>query len=104
MKWVTRVRICRSAPALAGALMPLSANAQAFNNLCNVYNTYFSANSKLISFALMIWVIGALVFWFGQVGGDRQPKVAFLLASVPITAGVVMMFPQVLGTMGVATC
>lgn len=99
---ISRIGVGLSAPVLA--LMPLSANAQAFQGLCNVYNTYFSAHSQLIGFGLMIMVVGALVVWFSEVGGDVRPKMAYLFASIPITAGVVLIFPQILGTMGFATC
>lgn len=80
---------------------PATANAQAFNNLCAVYNTYFSANSQLIGFGLSIMIIVSLVAYFTS---EEKRGIISVVASIAIIAGVVMMFPQILGTMGFTTC
>lgn len=81
---------------------PATANAQsAFGNLCAVYNTYFSANSQLIGFGLSIMIIVSLVAYFTS---EEKRGIISVVASIAIIAGVVMMFPQILSTMGFTTC
>ncbi len=93
------------APSIAWGDEPLiGAPGGGLDALCNVYNTWVGPNSKLIGFVLMIMVVSALVLWFGQVGGDRRASLGWLFAFVPITAAVILAFPQILSAMGIATC
>lgn len=93
----------RASIALFATLMsaPLVANAQTFDNLCNVYNQFFGANSKLIGFGLSIMTIVALVAYFTS---EEKRGIISVVASIIIIAAVVFTFPQILGAMGVATC
>lgn len=98
---VLRKVVAPSVLLMALMTAPATASAQAFNNLCAVYNTYFSANSQLIGFGLSIMIIVSLVAYFTS---EEKRGIISVVASIAIIAGVVMMFPQILGTMGFTTC
>jgi len=81
-------------------LMPMMAHA-AFDQLCDAYNQYFAANSKLIGFGLSIMIVVSLIAYFTS---EEKRGIISVAASILIVAVVAINFPAILGAVGINTC